>query len=280
MPCHDRRSMEVVASLPAEPPLGTAFVRPRFVLLAIASFTAFFVLSFAGCWLPAHHFLTPFFVIGCRHFELARYAPVHRSRWLLLLIASSLVMPLMLMLWLDPWVAVFGPRWLTLVMAMVLFAGGSHLFVMQRRLLRELIERGIQNRSQPCADWVCGGLLAIFPPMFLLGVGDVLAAWRDPLTWLPWFVGLALLVLQLRRNRLFPWLTVVCFVVWTVEGVFTWRPTRDDVSAWGIAWTFVSMNVPMPLLAAYLCFSPRVRRTFAGTRSPDQPAAAVLAAAR
>jgi len=87
-------------------------------------------------------------------------------------------------------------------------------------------------------------------------------------------------VLQLRRNRLFPWLTMVCLVVWTSEALIAWWSVPHDQPAWVLACNLVVRCAPMLVLVAYLAFSPRVRRTFAGTRSPAEPDAAALAAAR
>jgi hypothetical protein len=136
----------------------------------------------------------------------------------------------------------------------------------QRRLLAERTARGVQDQSRPCADWSCGGLLAALPPIFLLGFGDVLAI-ADPWAWLPWILGVALLVLQLRRNRLFPWLAMICLVVGAAETAFTWLSVQNDAPPWVVAWNLFAMCAPMLVLAGYLLLSKRVRRTFAATRA-------------
>jgi len=252
------------AALPAEPVQRIPAARPRFVWFAVASFACFAVLVTTNDWLPAICFLMPAFVIGCRYLELARFGNVHRSRWLIVLIVWCLVMAMpMAVEFRDPARGV-EYHWPVILSAALLAMVGGHLFVVQRSLVAERIARGAQNGDQPCADWVFGGLLAALPPYFLVGFGDVLAG-RDPWEWLELILGVVLFVLQLQRNRLFPWLTIVCLVVWTAGNARESLSAHGDAPAWVVTWNLVVLCAPILVLAVYLWRSKRVRRTFAAT---------------
>lgn len=215
----------------------------------------------APSW-PLFVAFAPTFLLGCRYLELARFAVVRPSTWLLVSIALTAgVTTTWTMQRHTDAVALL----LHLALAAVLVGLGAHLWTAQRRFARD-------DRRQADVDgsdddhaplWACGGALAGLPVLFAFGFVGGVVSWRSPLLLLWGLAALPLLVLQFRCHPSLPRGAMAWLAALLAMEVASMLPQGENQGD-DVFLTAAIALVVLPLIA-YLEFHPRVRRTFETT---------------